>query len=75
MEIQEQNAEQLRGQGLSHGRCDFGTEQLDGSHHRLVGHRSNRHLRQEALMAEELRLEQNLLDHLLGASHEKVTSW
>jgi hypothetical protein len=65
----------LGGQDLSHGRGDLGAEQFDGLHHRLVGHRPDRHLRQEALVAEELMLKENLLDHLLRASHQKVTSW
>ena len=53
-----------------HDGCDLGTEELDRAQDLVVRHRPDGDLEQEALVLEDLVLEEDLLDHLLGAAHE-----
>lgn len=62
----------LGSQRLANGRV--GSEQLDRAHDRCMCQRSDAQLGQEALMAEDLMLEQDFLDHLLRtANHQRAT--
>ena len=54
----------------AHGRRDLGAEQLDRAQHPVVRQRADRELDEEAVVAEELVLEEDLLDHLLRAADE-----
>src|SRR3954447_11990212 len=49
---------------------DLCAEELDRPHHLVVGHCANRDLQQEPLVAEDLVLEEDLVDHVLRAADE-----
>src|SRR5688500_15952289 len=55
----------------ANGGGDLGAEQLDRAHYPVVGQRADADLGQEALVAEELVLEEDLLHALLGAPDEE----
>ena len=56
-------------------RRDLGTQQLDGSHDMLMRHGADGELSEEALMAEELVLEQDLVDDLLRTADQQRPAW
>ena len=59
-----------RGELAAHGRRDLGAEQLDRAHDLRVRQRPDAELDEEAVVAEELVLEEDLLDDLLRAADE-----
>src|SRR5918997_1066255 len=59
---------------LADGRGYLGAEKLYGAHYPIVGQRADADLGHKALVAEELVLEEDLLDDLLGAPNEELAA-
>lgn len=57
--------------GVTHGRRDLGSEQLDGSEETIVRDRADRELEQEPVVVEDLVLEEDLRDEVL----RRAESW
>src|SRR5690242_705921 len=66
--VKPQILEGLAPERLAHGGGDLGAEQLDRVHDLRVRHRADADLREQALVTEDLVLEEDLLDDLLRAA-------
>src|SRR3990172_7157126 len=56
-------------------RSDLGPEQFDSAQHFVVRHRADGQLQEEPLIAEELVLVEDLVDHLLWAADQQGAAW
>ncbi len=59
----------------AHSRGNLSPQEFDSTHNLGVGHRADTELSKKALVAEELVLEKNLFNDLLGAADQQRTAW